>query len=275
MAMRTPSASPEGNQAAGTPGVPALVQRALTAADDASRWDAVRALHDLGTRDVLDAALALLASAAPQERGLGADILGQGQTALKTFHEESVAGLLRLLEREREETVLEAVCAALGHRRDPRAVPPLARLRGHPASPVRFAVASALGGFDAATAIQALIDLSADSDPDVRDWVTFGLGSQTDVDTPAVREALARRLADEDADTKGEAMVGLARRKDARVVGPLLADLAAPHYGTLVLEAARELGDPQLHTPLVRLRGRHDIDARLLEEAIAACAPRG
>lgn len=273
--MCTPSASPEGDQAAGTPGVPVLIQRALTAANDEARWDAVRALQDLGTREVLDAASALLASAAPQERGLGADILGQGQTTRKTFHEEAVAGLLRLLEREREETVLEAACAALGQRQDPRAVPPLARLRDHPSSLIRFAVAVALGGFDATTAIEALIDLSADADPDIRDWATFGLGSQTDVDTPAVREALARRLADEDGDIRGEALVGLARRKDARVVGPLLADLAIPHYGTLVLEAARELGDPRLHTPLVRLRGRHDIDIRLLEEAITACAPGG
>jgi HEAT repeat protein len=271
----TPLAAGHGSQDPGQPDVLALANRALTAAADEARWDAVRALQDRGDRDVLDAALALLASAVPRERELGADILSQGQSTRQTFHEEAVAGLLGLLEHEREETVLDAACAALGHRRDPRAVPPLARLRGHPAPSVRFAVAVALGGFDADTAIEALIDLSADADPDVRDWATFGLGSQTDADTPAVREALARRLADEDADTKGEAMVGLARRKDARVVGPLLADLASPHYGTLVLEAARELGDPRLHTPLVRLRGRHDIDARLLEEAIAARAPGG
>ncbi len=159
--------------------------------------------------------------------------------------------MLRLLEREREEMVLAATCTALGHHRDPRAVPPLARLRDHPAPSVRLAVAVAVGGFDAPAAIEELIDLSADADPDLRDWATFGLGSQTDANTPAVSEALARRLADEDADTKGEAILGLARRKDARVVGPLLTDLAAPHDRTLVLEAARELGDPRLHTPLV------------------------
>ncbi len=74
----SPPAAPEGDQVAGTPDVPALVRRALTAADDESRWDAVRALQDFGTEDVRDAALALLVAAAPPERELGADVLGQG-----------------------------------------------------------------------------------------------------------------------------------------------------------------------------------------------------
>jgi len=250
-----------------------LAQRALTAGDDEARWDAVRALQDRGDRDVLDAAFAFLASAVPQERELGADLLGQGQAAVKTFHEEAVAGLLYVLERERHEAVLAAICAALGHRHDRQAVPVLARLRHHPAPQVRFAVAVALGGYDEEPAMQALIDLSGDADANVRDWATFGLGSQTNVDTPAVRSALARRLADEDADTSGEAMVGLARRKDPRVVEPLLADLAVPPAGTLVLEAARELADPQLHTALVRLREHPGVDDRLLEKAIKACTP--
>lgn len=275
MVKRTLPAAGHGSQGAGQPEVLSLAQRALTATDDEARWDAVRALQDRGDRGVLDAGLALLASAVPEERELGVDLLGQGQAAVKTFHAEAVAGLLSVLERERHAAVLAAICAALGHRHDRRTVPALARLRHHPAPQVRFAVAVALGGYDEAPAIRALIDLSRDADADVRDWATFGLGSQTDADTPAVRSALARRLADEDPDTRGEAMVGLARRKDRRVLEPLLADLAVPHTGSLVLEAARELADPQLHTALVRLREHPGVDARLLEEAIKACTPTG
>jgi HEAT repeat protein len=62
-------------------------------------------------------------------------------------------------------------------------------------------------------AIEALLELSRDSDVDVRNWATFALGSQIDVDTPQIREALRNRLSDSDEDTRSEALCGLARRK--------------------------------------------------------------
>jgi len=45
--------------------------------DDEAAWDAVRALRALGTREVFDAACALLDSADPKARGRGADVLAQ------------------------------------------------------------------------------------------------------------------------------------------------------------------------------------------------------
>jgi hypothetical protein len=53
-------------------------------------------------------------------------------------------------------------------------------------------------------------------------------------------------LHDQDGDTAGEAMVGLARRKDTQVIAPLLAFLQAGNVGSLPLEAAAALGDPVL-----------------------------
>ena len=149
---------------------------------------------------------------------------------------------------------------------------PLTALRTHPSADVRFAVATALAGFDDDRAIAALIALTTDPDTDVRDWATFALGSQTDADSPRIRTALLERLADDDADTRGEALVGLARRHDERVVGPLLAALEAGAHGSLILEAASEIADPRILAPLTVLRGLPSVDATLLEEAITACS---
>ena len=76
-----------------------------------------------------------------------------------------------------------------------------------------------------ARAIAALIELSSDPDYDVRNWATFGLGSQIDTDTPAIREALWARLEEPEDEVRGEAWVGLARRGDVRVAAALLREL--------------------------------------------------
>jgi len=178
----------------------------------------------------------LACCAARRARGrVGVDMLGQlgvrfGQTN-RAFHEETMALLLALLDHEQDPSVLSSIAIALGHRQDPREIAPL-----------RFGVVLGVSRYEDEQAIQTLIHLSTDADAEVRDWATFGLISQIEVDTPAIRAALFARLSDEDADTRGEAMVGLAHRHNVRVVDPLLHDLEAGDAGSLLLEAAAESG---------------------------------
>lgn len=62
---------------------------------------------------------------------------------------------------------------------------------------VRFAVASALGNFaNDKRAADALVTLTQDSDEDVCDWATFGLGILGELDSDEIREALWRRMGD-------------------------------------------------------------------------------
>ncbi|HWL38479.1 MAG TPA: HEAT repeat domain-containing protein [Frankiaceae bacterium] len=122
--------------------------------------------------------------------------------------------------------------------------------------------------------VRALIRALDDPDAEVRDWATFGLGVQLDVDSPEIREALFRMLGDTEADTAGEAAVGLARRKDPRVYERVLAELSR-RPGNLWVEAAAELADQRLVPVLLRLKADGwDDGPDLLAEAIEACAGR-
>jgi HEAT repeat protein len=135
-------------------------------------------------------------------------------------------------------------------------VPGLVKLKAHPRAEVRFGVVQGLSDQESPEAVAALIELSDDPDENVRNWATFNLGTQLESDTPALREALVRRLSDSQEEIRGEALVGLARRKDPRVLEPLVAALHASNVLVLVVEAAELLEDPRLLPVLLELRER-------------------
>ncbi len=83
----------------------------------------------------------------------------------------------------------------------------------HAAADVREAVAFALGGRPGAAALDALIALSADAEPRVRDWATFALGTLAEADSAPLRDALAARLDDSG---RGHATGGRPRPRRAR-----------------------------------------------------------
>jgi hypothetical protein len=54
-----------------------------------------------------------------------------------------------------------------------------------------------------------------DPDDEVRNWATFGLGTQCDADSHEIREALRKRLDDSFREPLDEAVWGLVKRKDS------------------------------------------------------------
>jgi hypothetical protein len=139
-------------------------------------------------------------------------------------------------------------------------------------------------GEQSAAGVCALISLSADENPEVRDWATCSLGRtlaadaadlRAFYDTAQVRAALMARLADTDPATRAEACAGLALRHVDGVVEPLRRELARPDVGRVPVLAAAALGSAELYGPLLALRNWWTRDPALLEQAIRACAPEG
>ncbi|HTU92091.1 MAG TPA: HEAT repeat domain-containing protein, partial [Gemmataceae bacterium] len=227
-----------------------LINRALTEPDENKAWEAVSTLDFRATHEVFEEARKLCRSECPQERRLGADILGQLGIPDRLCPDECAAILAEMSAIETDLEALGAICTALGHLHHPDTVEPLLRWKRHPDAEIRWHVAVSLGGHEEPDAVEALIELSTDPDEDVRDWATFGLGSRMDLDTPRIREALCDRLNDPDPVTRAEAFVGLARRKDERVIAPLIEALDSTQLDEyeprqdLVLEAVEEMADP-------------------------------
>jgi HEAT repeat protein len=256
----------------------ALFDGALVAAASEPRgesddyWAYVRALHSRSGTVVFEKAIALCSGPEPLTRAAGADILaqlgtGDGFTEFP-FADDSAPVLVSLLGDSEPCVTMSAICA-LGHLG--RGAPTdLARLANHPDADVRCALAYALGCRDDDVSLRTLIDLSADADADTRNWATFGLGTQSKQDSPAIRDALAARLTDGEDEVRGEAMLGLAKRLDARAAQPILRELVEADVLTLAIEAAEEMPSAEFVPYLEELLAAHPEDQQI-QRAMTQC----
>lgn len=188
--------------------------------------------------------------------------------------DECVAQLSEMLGHVTDPSTVAAIVENLGHGWTDAACRAVLPLAEHAAVDVRLAVARALHQAEdrdlERQVLDAVIRLSADESDEVRNWATFKLGSQFDVDSSDLRDALAVRLDDAYDEVRAEAMVGLARRHDPRATDAVRAALSNVHTGALTFEAARLLADPGLHSLLVKWsNGQPDDDE--IAAATEAC----
>ncbi len=233
-------------------------------------------VHYRGGREEFELGIEYLSSSDPLDRVTGGDILAQLGWADRSFLDESVTALVRLLEDENEE-VVAAAAVALGHRGQPNVIPSLLRFADHLSAVIRLGVVHGLTGHSHPDAIRAMIRLSSDINHDVRNWATFGLGSQIKDDTPEIREAFRANLGDPDHEIRGEAIVGLAERKDPEVADILILEWeSSVTVSLLSIDAAGIAADARLIEHLERFRADLSLEEdasfkSALDDAIRAC----
>ena len=240
-------------------------------------WEHVFALRKAGTRTVLEKALAWCQDAGPFRRSIGVSIIAQLGLDGKGYPEESNAMIRSMIQSEQDHEVVTSLISAVNFRELKDCVSWLISLAQHPSDDIRWRVAWGLPAPDAhdpelgREIISTLMRLLADPEPQVRDWATFSL-SMTDEDSPQLREALLDRMQDTDFNTRSEAAIGLAKRKEPRGLRPLEECLKSDQVGELYVEAAEMYADPSLKQALTQLRKWWDVNPELLERAISACS---
>lgn len=246
-------------------------------------WQAIYVLRGRASREDFEAVKRLCEGPIPSYRAIGADIIGQFGHP-RTYPEETYAILINLLEKNSDPEVLCAAAMAFSHNKEcTEALEPLLKLKNHPDENIRYCIVHALCHRTEQRAIDALIELSSDEDGNVRDWATFGLAGLTEVDTPEIRTALYRRIAENDpSNAFEEAVNGLALRKDPRMFPLILEQIKGGDPKAYYLGAAEALADSRLYDPLVALKA--DVLATVedpseywlhcLDDAIEACKPK-
>lgn len=211
----------------------------------------------------------LCASLDENERLVGTAMMANGVGT--AFPVKAINVVLSFAGTETSDTVFEWIALALYKLEVPERHKYFERMLNCSRAKSRLAIALSLNGIKCERAIEQLIQLSSDKDPDVRNWATFGL-REASSDSPNLCDALFDRCSDSHCETRQEAILGLALRRDIRVLAPLIDLLRSTDVSPLALQAASAIAEPSLYTYLVELRGECAEEyLPLLEEAIAAC----
>jgi hypothetical protein len=260
--------------------------------DDDGYWAVVVEIQRRATTWLFDEAVRLVGEHDAHLRRVACDVLGQiGYAQDRPRRAETLPVLLHVCATDEHAGVVASAIFALGHLAgysgNLRSLDAIVAHAGHHHSAVRHAVASALPSVASTlasvtgharlcasdTAVATLVQLTTDPDSDVRDWATFGLGSQLNADDTAIRQCLRARLNDSDDDTRHEAISGLARRHDPTVIPYVREALEAESVSHLAVEAAAVLRHPCLLPALLDIREWWDVDVELLDAAIRNCDP--
>jgi HEAT repeat protein len=206
----------------------------------------------------------------PAVRAVACDVLTFAADEYDEVDTDIATDLIALANGEADSDVLWSAVRAVGAVADGRTLPTLVRLARHPDPDIRYQVANALPRLaPSAELIATLISLTVDVDDEVRNWATFGLGTQLAVDGLDVRKALWDRCFDAYQEVRVEGIRGLARRRDPASV-PMVAQLLADaEADAATIQAAAFLADPSL---LPGLAWR-DPSEPWVFEAVNACDP--
>lgn len=215
--------------------------------------------------EVFERSISLAKSQSDKEKAIGIDILAQLGFNPRFKQSETIKLYFELLELEQCEEVLISILYGISHNNEVltnKQVEKLADLKDSNNGYVRQALVNALCGLEDDLAIDTLIHLSQDKVASVRDWATFGLGSQIETNNKKIINALWERINDKDQNSRFEAVVGLAHRSDRRVKEIIIKELKKGEYGTLLFEAIETLNDidflPHLEHSLILVKDDKD-----------------
>lgn len=224
-----------------------LFERLLTNRTKKTYWDNIRELRKRPNQYVFDRAVGLIKTNNDKEIIIGIDILAQLGFNPRFKQNEIIEICFSILDKEQTPKVLESILFAISHNNEILSkdhVLTLTKLKTHSFCIVRYGLVQALSGLEQKDAIETLIELSGDKDPDIRDWATFSLGTQIETNNDSITKVLWERMKDSSEMVRSEAIAGLAKRKDKRIKDTLIQELKnIDDNGSIILESIEEFED--------------------------------
>jgi hypothetical protein len=232
-----------------------LLSRLCNNKSDRSRWDNIRILRKRPSEELFLKCVDLTKSKDPKIRNIGIHILAQFGLTPRPFLKETLKIYFELLDIETEPEVLISILYSISHNNNKLSnvqIEKICSFQNSDNNLIKEGLVSALGFINNTQAIEVLLKLTEEKSSHIRDWATFYIG-QGERNNKKIRDALWNRINDKHQDTKLEAIVGLAKRKDFRVKEIIKREFNNGEYGMLIFEAMIETNDKQ-YLPLLKKR---------------------
>ncbi len=209
-------------------------------------WENISELRKRPNQDVFEKAYEFAKSKNNKQKIIGLDILQQLGFNPRYNKTQTIELHFELLEKTQPNDVLKSIFHGIGHNNDElsdKHISKLIKFKDVNDIDVKHAFISALSGIEDSKAINVLIDFTKDKISSIRNWATFGIGTLIESDNIDIRNALWNRINDNDFETKSEAIVGLANRKDKRIKDIIISELENGNHRTLLFEAILTIKD--------------------------------
>ena len=250
-----------------------VFQRLINNKSSKTYWDNISELRSRPTKEVFERALLLTHSKVKKERIIGIDILAQLGFEPRPFLKQTLKRYFEILENEKDADTIMSLLFAIGHNNEKltgKQISKIVEFKNHKDIGVRQGVVSTLLSVENNKAITCLIELTNDKCTSIRDWATFGIGTQIEINNPKIIEALWNRVKDSNIETRHEAIVGLAIRNDERIKDIIINELKFGDCRTLIFEAINTLNDkiflPYLKAELKTIKADENISEFWIQE---------
>lgn len=247
-----------------------IFSRLINNKTNKSYWENIGTLRQRPSEELFSECVELTKSDNTKIRKIGIDILAQLGSSPRPFLKETLKIYFELLEVETEPDVLMSLFYSIGHNNEElnkEQIEKICSFKHNENSLVKEGLVYALLGIDNLIAIETLIKFSSDKLSHIRNWATFGLGTQIERNNKSIRETLWNRVNDKHQETKLEAILGLAKRKDNRVNEIIKREIIDGEYGILLFEAILEIKNneflPLLEQNLKFIKNNNSINPEL------------
>jgi hypothetical protein len=229
-----------------------LFFRLINNKTEKSYWENISELRKRKTKSIFEKSCQLVNSNIEKEKIIGIDILAQLGVTPRPFLKETMKLVFENLKKETNPKIIKSLLYAIGHNNEKLSkseISLICSFKNSSENIVRESLVFSLLGVENNEAIETLIFLSNDKIYYIRDWATFGIGAQIEITNDKIINALWNRINDKNRDTKDEAILGLAKRKDKRIKKIIEKELIKDKFKSLLFEAIEELEDKELLKP--------------------------
>ena len=219
-----------------------LISRLINYKTDKSRWETIRILRSRPSQDLFEKCVELINSNDQNKKIVGIKILTQLGIPPRPFLKETINIFFNLLKSEKNVDVLFSIFFGISHNNsdlNKEQIDLICSFENTENILIKKSLVAALGFIEDEKTIDVLIKFSKDKANHIRNWATFYIG-QSDFDNENIREALWNRVNDKHQETRMEAITGLAKRKDDRIIEVIKQEIIKDDFGSLLFEAISE-----------------------------------